>query len=166
MRTVIYTLTVIATCSLYALIAEETKTETDASLQTRRDKLRIGAQKICPVSGNKLGPDAVKVRIGKQTMFLCCKECSRGKVDPIHWKTVHANFARAQGICPVMKQKLPAKPKYTIVNGQLFYVCCPPCTAKIEDEPEVYLAKLDQLHAAALSTIAVAGKAKSESNDE
>ena len=135
--------------------------EVDKELQAKRDQMRIKVQKICPVTGNELGThgDPIKVKIGKQKMFLCCQGCSSGKIDPKHWGTIHANFAKAQGICPVMKHKLPAKPKYTIVDGQLFYVCCEPCTKKIEAEPVKYLAALDALHKTAIDGTPKTGSA-------
>lgn len=121
---------------------------------SKRDQLRAAVQGICPVSGQKLGENGppIKVRVGKESIFLCCKGCLKGKINPQHWATLHANFAKAQGICPVMKHKLPAKPKWTIVQGQIVYVCCPPCTEKLAAEPEKYLRKLDELYSASLQT--------------
>lgn len=119
---------------------------------SNRDHLRAAVQQICPVSGRKLGEHGppTKIKVGQQTIFICCKGCLKGKISPQHWATIHANFAKAQGICPVMKHKLPAKPKWTIVQGQVVYVCCPPCTKKLAAEPEKYLQKLDELYAASL----------------
>lgn len=117
-----------------------------------RDQIRMAVQEICPVSGRKLGShgDPIAVTIGKERLFLCCKGCTSGKVDPKHWATIHANFAKAQGICPVMKQELPAAPKWTIVQGRIVYVCCPPCIKKVEADPETYLRKVDELYLASL----------------
>ena len=121
--------------------------------QVKRDKIRVAVQEICPISGNKLGAHGapMKVKVGKQTMFLCCQGCLQGKkIDPKHWATIHANFAKAQRICPIMKKELPAKAKWTIVEGQIIYVCCPPCTKKIEADPKTHLLKLDELYSASL----------------
>ena len=119
---------------------------------TRRDRLRIAVQEICPVSGQKLGEHGppVKVQLGQQTVFFCCQGCLHGKVSPQHWATIHANFARAQRICPVMKKELPAQPKWAFVQGQIVYVCCPPCTKKLAAEPEKYLRQIDELYTASL----------------
>ena len=105
---------------------------------SRHDQLKAAAQKICPVSGKKLGSmgTPVKVRIGDEELFLCCQGCADGEVRREHWAAIHANFARAQGECPVMENPLPKKPKWTVVNGQISYVCCPPCTKKIQADPE------------------------------
>lgn len=119
---------------------------------SQQDQLRAAVQQICPISGLQLGQHGppVKVQVGQQTIFLCCRGCAKRKIDPKHWGTIHANFARAQGICPVMKHKLPAKPEWTIVKGQIVYVCCPPCTKKVAAEPEKYLREVEQLYTAAL----------------
>lgn len=116
------------------------------------DQVKIAVQGICPVSGQQLGAHGqpVKVKIGEEEIFLCCQGCLQGKVNPEHWATIHVNFARAQRICPVMKHKLPKKPKWTIVEGQIVYVCCPPCTEKIAADPETYLRKVDELYSASL----------------
>jgi hypothetical protein len=117
---------------------------------SRHDDLKIAAQKICPVTGEALGEHGtpIKAKIGKEELFLCCEACLSGQVDKSHWATVHANFAKAQAECPVMKHALPKNPKWTIVNGQIIYVCCPPCIKKIEADPQTYLANLDKLYEA------------------
>ncbi len=120
--------------------------------QARRDQLRIAVQEICPMSGNKLGEHGapIKVKVGEETVFLCCQGCLKDKIDPTRWATIHANFAKAQRVCPVMKKKLPKNPKWTIVAGQIVYVCCPPCTKKIAADPGTYLRKVDELYTASL----------------
>ncbi len=108
------------------------------------DRTKLAVQKICPVSGNELASvdNPMKVKIGAEEIFLCCKRCAKGKIDAKHWVTIHKNFAAAQGICPVMEKPLPANPKSTNINGQTIYICCPPCTKKIRAEPKKYLTKL------------------------
>ena len=109
-------------------------------------------QEICPVSGQKLGAHGppIKVNVGKESVFLCCQGCLQGKINPQHWATIHANFARAQGKCPVMNKPLPSNPKWTIAGGQIVYICCPPCTKKIQAEPDKYLRMVDQYYNASL----------------
>jgi len=120
--------------------------------RSKRDQLRIAVQEICPMTGNKLGTHGapIKVRVGEEVVFLCCKGCLKQKINPQHWATIHVNIARAQHICPIMKQELPKNPKWTIVNGQIVYVCCPPCTKKIIADPETHLQKVDELYSASL----------------
>ena len=120
--------------------------------QQKRDELRAAIQDICPVSGGKLGSmgKPIKVQVGKETIFLCCKGCIGKEIKPEHWATIHTNVARAQHICPVMKKELPKSPKWTLVEGQIVYVCCPPCTKKIAADPQTYLREVDQLYIEAL----------------
>ena len=119
---------------------------------SERDQIHIAVQQICPVSGQGLGEHGapIKVKIGEEAVFLCCKGCLQGKVNPQHWATIHANFAKAQRICPVMKHELPENPKWTIVEGQIVYVCCPPCTKKIAADPRTFLQQIDELYLASL----------------
>lgn len=119
---------------------------------SKRDQMHIAVQEICPVTGQKLGEHGapIKVKIGEEAVFLCCKGCLQGKVNPQHWATIHANFAKAQRICPVMKHELPENPKWTVVEGQIVYVCCPPCTKKVAADPKTFLQEIDNLYLASL----------------
>jgi len=119
---------------------------------SKHDQIHIAVQEICPISGQKLGEHGapLKVKVGEEIVFLCCQGCLQGKVNPQHWATIHANFAKAQRICPVMKHELPNNPKWTIVEGQIVYVCCPPCTEKVAAEPKAFLQQIDELYLASL----------------
>jgi hypothetical protein len=119
---------------------------------SKRDQIHIAVQEICPVSGQKLGDHGapLKVKIGEERVFLCCKACLQGEVNPQHWAKIHENFAAAQGICPVMKKDLPQNPKWTIIEGQIVYVCCPPCTKKLAADPQAVLQQIDDLYLASL----------------
>ena len=119
---------------------------------SNRDQLRIAVQGICPVTGEKLGEHGapIKIKAGEETVFLCCEGCLKGKINDQHWATIHANFAAAQGVCPVMKKPLPENPKWTIVEGQIVYTCCPPCGKKIAADPATYLRQIDERYAASL----------------
>lgn len=123
--------------------------------QAKRDQLRIAVQAICPISGEKLGDHGqpVKVKVGEEIVFVCCRDCLSNQIDPQHWGTIHANFAKAQRICPVMKHELPKSPKWTIVEGQIVFVCCPPCTTKIAADPTAYLQQVDTLYEASLRAL-------------
>lgn len=121
---------------------------------SRRDQLRIAVQKICPVSGQKLGENGtpIKAEVTKEgeTAFFCCEGCLKGKINDEHWTTIHANIAKAQAICPVMKKPLPEDSKWTVVAGQVVYLCCPPCGKKIAADPATYLKQLDERYALSL----------------
>lgn len=127
--------------------------EQDQAATEKLDQMVLKIQEICPISGNKLGEhgDPIKVAIGEEKLFVCCNACLDGEVSREHWATIHANFAKAQGICPVMEHEIPEKAKWTIVGGRIFYVCCPPCIEKIKEEPEEYLVKLTELYEGSLA---------------
>ena len=78
-------------------IAQETQQK---STLTDADQLQIAVQKICPVSGGALGSmgDPVKVKVGEQVAFLCCKGCQGKELNAEHWKTIQTNIAAAQGL--------------------------------------------------------------------
>ncbi|HUG68077.1 MAG TPA: hypothetical protein VMM76_10005 [Pirellulaceae bacterium] len=119
-----------------------------------RDSIRVAVQEICPVSGKSLGSmgKPIKAIVGeaKEEVFLCCKGCLRRKINAQHWATMRANIKKAQGICPVMKDELPEDAKSTIVEGQIVYVCCPPCTKKIAANAPAFLASIDELYLTSL----------------
>ncbi len=143
-------------CSEVVLFTVATVIASIAAAQElpQHDRIHIAVQEICPVSGQKLGEHGppIKVRIGEETVYLCCQACLKGEVNAQHWATIHANFARAKRICPVMQNELPKNPKWTIVEGQIIYVCCPPCTKNIEADPKAFLRQLDELYLASLQT--------------
>jgi len=55
-------------------LLEAQQPQADGKL-SQRDQLRIKAQQICPVSGQKLGNHGqpIKVKVGKESVYLCCK---------------------------------------------------------------------------------------------
>lgn len=139
---------------LLALVALVFTTAAGA-VEPTPDQLHSAVQKICPVSGIILGEHGppVKVLVGDQEeeIFLCCKACLNREIDPAHWATIHKNIAASQTICPVMKEELPAKAEWKIVEGRVVFVCCPACFRKIEQDPQTHLALIDSFYAASLS---------------
>lgn len=107
----------------------------DQATQARTDRLLIQSQQICPVTGKGLlsmgGP--VKAEIGGATVFLCCKGCFGRPFSKTHWAQVLTNMASAQGICPIFKKPLGGHAVPIVVNHRLLFVCCKPCTKKVED---------------------------------
>ncbi len=123
--------------------------------QQRRAKLRIGVQKICPVSGETLSTDAPHHTLTdpdtKEVLYVCCKNCTTGKPKAEHLAVIATNLANAQKHCLVMKDnEISAESKTAIINGQRIYICCPPCTRKMAASPEAYLMELDRLHEMAI----------------
>lgn len=115
--------------------------------EQKLEALLVAAQKICPVMGKDLtkmgGP--VKAKVGEQHVFLCCKGCSDGKIKKPTWDQINQNLIAAQGKCPVMGKELPENPASIVVKGRKVFVCCPPCTKKIEADPEKHLAAVNEL---------------------
>ena len=139
-------------------IAQETQQK---SMLTDADQLQIAVQKICPVSGGALGSmgDPVKVKVGEQVAFLCCKGCQGKQLNAEHWKTIQTNIAAAQGTCPIMGKPVDASMKSTVVNGQQVFVCCPPCIAKIQADAD---GSLKKVNASYVSFVAKERQAKSD----
>ncbi len=151
------------------------QTEPNSAL-TETERLQIAVQEICPVTGEALGSmgDPLKVRVGEQIAYLCCKGCQGKELSAEHWKTIQGNIAAAQGTCPIMDKPVDATMESTVVNGQQVFVCCPPCIAKIQADVEGSLAKVnasyvayvakerqalsDQLHAMAQGICPVSGQ--------
>ena len=108
------------------------------------DQVAITIQKICPVMGAELGSmgKPVKVKIGKQVAFLCCKSCVGKQVKANHWKTIQDRIAKAQATCPIMGKPVDSSMKSMVVQGQRIFVCCPPCIDKIKDDTKSALAKI------------------------
>ena len=129
---------------LAALLVGNVANAQHEAQQRTPDQIRAAVQGICPVSGLELGAHGppIKVKIGGEVLFLCCDSCKKGKVKKEHWAKIHQNFAKAQAKCFVMDNALPKSPKWVVINGELIYVCCPPCIEKIKASPEQYVQKL------------------------
>jgi hypothetical protein len=106
------------------------------------DNLLIAAQKICPVSGEELGAMGapIKATSGKQTIFLCCKNCVGQPISAENWKKVTANLIAAQGQCPVLKKDLPKDAPSIVVDHRRIFVCCKMCLPKVQKDPKKYIA--------------------------
>ena len=116
---------------------------------SQSDRIVIAVQKICPVSGKDLGSMGapVKVNLGGQHAFLCCKSCLGREVKAVHWKKILTNLASAQGTCPVMGKPVDGSMESTIVRGHRIFVCCPPCIEKIEKNVDAHIKKLNESYA-------------------
>lgn len=152
MRTIsLSTLFVVVSIAAQSACAHE---EQQTEKQVRREQLRIAVQAICPISGEKLGSmgDPIKVAAGdtKEEVYLCCKACTTGKINPKLWAKIHRNIAIAQSNCPVTKKALPRKPKATVVEGQLIYVGRSASIEEVEANPENALAQVDDYYIAYL----------------
>lgn len=114
--------------------------------QVINDRIHVKAQKICPVSGSKLGTMGapIKVKVGKdEHAFLCCKGCVGKQINATHWKSIKSNLAKAQGVCLVMDEPIDETMESVVVNGRRIFVCCPPCSKKIKANPNAYIQMLN-----------------------
>lgn len=138
---------IVTTLSLVALGSIESGAVFAEDKASSENDLLIAAQKICPVSGMKLGSmgEPVKAKSGEQTVFLCCKACLGKPISKENWAKVTANLASAQGKCPVMGKSLPSGASSVIVSGRRIFVCCPPCGPKIKADPARYISVVDGL---------------------
>jgi hypothetical protein len=129
-----------------ALVANLVAADDQATQQAQTDRLLIQSQRICPVTGKDLrsmgGP--VKAEVGKATVFLCCKGCFGQPLNKEHWSKVQANIADAQGLCPIFKKPLGDHPVPVVVNHRLLFVCCKPCTKKVEADPSRSIAFVNE----------------------
>lgn len=140
------TLTLLASAALmiagtFASAQQTTKTES----LTDADQIRISVQKICPVSGQALGKmgTPIKSEIEGETVYLCCAGCKGKAANADHMKTIHSRQAKAQGVCLIMEKPVTVESKSTLVNGQRIFVCCPPCIAKLNADPDAAIAKVN-----------------------
>ena len=122
----------------------------------------IAQQRICPVSGKKLGSMGrpIQTIVNGRAVFVCCKGCiGRLQRDPGRYlarlpypapaqatKEDAAAITR-QGMCPVMEEPLRSMgvPWKVTVKGQSVFVCCKGCIKKVQQRPDFYIAKVTEL---------------------
>lgn len=137
---------------------------------TKADAPGIARQKVCPVMRIPLGEhgEPIKMLVDGQPLYLCCKGCvGRVQRNPAQFvpapAAVPANPAgnraaavevseatradqeaiRAQGVCPVLGERLGAHgdPLKVTVDGRSLFVCCRGCVGKVQRDPGTYFAK-------------------------
>ena len=142
------------------------------------DRARIERQKVCAVSGGKLGSmgTPVKVLVGDQPIYLCCRGClgkvqanpdaylqkvapagSQAQAGASSGRIVVASATAAdqaaisqQRVCAVTGGKLGSMgaPVKVAAGGQSLFLCCKGCLGKVEKNPDAYFAKAAELRAA------------------
>jgi hypothetical protein len=147
MKTTASRLLIALAIALLPLAAARAADKSDKSNPAELDKLLIAAQKICPVSGEELDAMGapVKATSGKQTIFLCCKDCLGKPISKENWAKVTTNMIAAQGQCPVLKKDLPKDAPSIVVNHQRVFVCCKMCLPKVQKDPDKYVAIIDEM---------------------
>jgi multidrug efflux pump subunit AcrA (membrane-fusion protein) len=127
------------------------------------------AQKICPVTGAKLGSmgDPVAVEVAGRKVWICCEGCEpKLKADPAKYlaKLTPALAAPApsaaptveeQKVCPVTGAPLGSMgaPILVEVEGRKVWTCCNACPPKLKAEPARYLARLAPVPKDAVLTV-------------
>jgi len=142
---------------------------------TPADREGIARQRICPVmeAGFDHG-DPIKLMIGNQVLYVCCQDCVAAvKKDPQGYLQKVARMAtpsaaqaaaparvvatragdqdraaiQAQGLCPVMNKPLGAHgvPWKVSLGASELFVCCAGCIRKVEQDPQRYLARAQEL---------------------
>lgn len=131
------------------------------------DRAGIARQKVCPVMGGQLGSmgTPVKVLLGDQPIYLCCKRClGRVQENPeAYLRKATANRLTVstsstadkaaidqQRVCAVAGSRLGGMgtPVKVTMNGQSLFLCCKGCVGKVEKDPAGYFAKAAQLRTA------------------
>ena len=141
------------------------KADPKAAAAKEREKADIAAQKTCVVSNKSLGSmgSPIKVTVkdylsNEQDVYVCCQGCvAKVKKEPDKYlANLRVNGARlaqksdekaykAQGKCPVMDEEFGGDmgtPWVVNVKSRDVFVCCKGCIAKVQKDPDKYLAKL------------------------
>jgi YHS domain-containing protein len=136
------------------------------------DLAGIERQRVCPVTGAKLGNTGVPVKIlvDGQPLYLCSQDCVRkvrespllyaprtppprrlpsdpvaaGPVIVADATAADAAEIRRQRECPVSHEPLGQRgaPVKITVPGQVLFVCCRACASQVQQQPERYLAQV------------------------
>ena len=136
-----------------------------AAAAKEREKADIAAQKTCVVSNKSLGSMGAPIKVtvkdylaNEQDVYVCCQGCvAKVKKEPDKYlANVRYNGARlaqksdekaykAQGKCPVMDEEFGGDmgtPWVVNAKNRDVFVCCKGCIAKVQKDPDKYLAKL------------------------
>jgi YHS domain-containing protein len=146
-----------------------------SDLRGRRSAPQVSVQRICPVTGEKLGSMGrpISVSVSGRTIQVCCQACvaafkrnpekylqrvaeeigaipfnaSRGSSD-----SLQSNLqASGQRLCPVTGEELGSMGPPIPVNasGRTIQVCCEACVAAVKRNPAKYFAKVaDEIESA------------------
>jgi YHS domain-containing protein len=136
------------------------------------DLAGIERQRVCPVTGAKLGSTGVpvKVLVDGQPLYLCSQDCVRkvraapllyvprtppprrlpgdppaaGPLAVAEATAADADEIRRQRECPVSHEPLGQRgvPLKITTPGQVLFVCCRDCASQVQKHPERYLAQV------------------------
>ncbi len=131
------------------------------------------AQKVCPVTGAKLGSmgKPYRISLGERIVFLCCKGCEGAvKKDPAGILEKLADvtpgelsaeeraafdklvpedreLALKQKRCPISGERLGSMgtPYKLILGNRVVFLCCGGCEGEARQDPDSILKKLDEV---------------------
>jgi len=109
----------------------ETKSCCTDKNKTGNSQGSMDSVKVCPVAGEKIEGQGVKLSyLGKDYTF-CCEGCAeKFKKEPL-------DYIKEEILCPIMGEAA-AKESFTEYNGTKYYFCCMPCIKKFNKDPEKY----------------------------
>ena len=127
----------------------------------QRASAAIARQKVCPVSGKRLGSmgTPVPVTVVGKTIYACCTSCVKNiESHPEQYSAgvpssqvskvtaADSDAIALQKRCPVMDEPLDAMggPYKVKAAGRAIYICCPGCAKRIKANPLKYLNILKQ----------------------
>ena len=130
----------------------------------RRTALTIEEQKICPVTGARLGSmgDPLAVEIDGRKIWTCCDACPpKLKANPARYMAKLeltppagatagpvAPTVAEQKICPVTGARLGSMgdPLAVEIDGRKIWTCCDACPPRLKANPARYLARFAPRH--------------------
>jgi len=106
----------------------------------------------CPVTGKELGVRPISEVIDGRDIKFCCNGCpEKFKADQAaYMEKVDAAMIEDQEDsyplkeCVVRGTALGDSPVSFVVNNRLVKTCCASCAAKVKENPEEHIAKLDE----------------------
>ena len=146
-----------------------------AAAAKEREKADIAAQKNCVASNKSLGSMGAPIKVtvkdqlkNDQDVYVCCQGCvAKVKKEPEKYlASLRYNGARlaqksdekaykVQSKCPVMDEEFGGDmgtPWVVNVKNRDVYVCCKGCIAKVQKDPDKFLAKLPPVKQASKTT--------------
>jgi len=117
--------------------------ESDKSKHKITVPTSLGAQTICPVSGEELEDKDNFVDYEGHRMYLCCKKCKKkASADPAKYLDIMEGRT-AQEKCAVKGGDLDAEASF-VLEGFTVGQCCEGCEKKWEVDPASNFAKLEK----------------------
>ncbi len=144
----------IAAAAIFAAAAGLAQDERRKEEKPKTLTLDVYALETCPISGRKLGDDAVVKKIDGREVRFCCRGCAGAFEDEKekYFKEIDEKLIKQQKPhyplekCVVAGRALEdaEDPQDVIHQGRLVRLCCPRCVERFKNDPDRYIAKLDE----------------------